>query len=61
MGAWRFIPSLDGSKWPVSRFGHFTVGKRVPGSWIDGVGPRADLDSLKQRKKFPLPRIEPVA
>jgi hypothetical protein len=52
-GSERIAPSflflaLDGSKWSASRFGRFTLGKRVPDTrW---VGSRTALDAVEYRK-----------
>jgi hypothetical protein len=43
--------ALDGGKWSASRSGRFTLRERAPGThWIgDWVGPRAGLDTVKQK------------
>jgi hypothetical protein len=49
--------ALDGGEWSISRPGRFIPRKRAPGThWIGGwVGPRAVLDAVVKRKKFPGP------
>jgi hypothetical protein len=45
-------------KWAASRPGWFILRENVQGThWTGGwVGPRADLDAVEKRKKFPLCR-----
>jgi hypothetical protein len=50
--------ALDGSEWPASRPGHFILGEIAHIIlWIRGwVGPRIDLDDVKQRETSSLCR-----
>jgi hypothetical protein len=51
------VLALDGGEWSASCPCHFTAGERTPATaWIGGgVGPRASLDMVVERKKFPAP------
>jgi hypothetical protein len=53
--------ALGGGEWSASSPSHFTSRERAPGThWIGGwVGPRAILDSGKEKNSQPLPEIEP--
>jgi hypothetical protein len=45
---------LDGGEWSASRSGHFSPGKKAPGThWKGGwVGPRGCLDAVEKRKSL---------
>jgi hypothetical protein len=44
--------ALGGGEWSSSHSGHFTAGKRIPGTHWTGcwVGPSAGLDAVAMRK-----------
>lgn len=54
-----FISVVDGSEWPASCHGIFTIGEKPPGTHCigDGVGLRAGLDTV-EKYLLPLPGVE---
>jgi hypothetical protein len=63
IGEWRYssthslISVLAGAEWSASRLASFTPRERALGTHLIGgwVGPKAGLDAVSKRKKFPAP------